>query len=55
MKIISYRRVYEGGKSRLEMDFDKDLFLDLRDRIEMIYQESKEIMEAIQSSGFKGK
>jgi hypothetical protein len=54
-EIVKYRRVYEGGKSRLEMNFNKDLFLEMRDRLEQFYDESKEMFQTIQEGGFKGK
>jgi hypothetical protein len=32
-EIVSYKRRYFGGKSELVMNFNKDLFLDMRDQL----------------------
>jgi hypothetical protein len=37
------------------MTFDKDMFLEMRDRLEFIYERSKELFIAIREGKFKGK
>lgn len=54
-KIVTYKRRYEGGKSYIDMEFDKEMFLELRDRVENHYEQSKSIFNSIREGGFKGK
>ena len=54
-KIVSYKRRYEGGKSYVDMEFDRELFLEMRDKLELYYDRSKNIFNEIKQRQLKGK
>lgn len=54
-KIVSYKRRYEGGKSYVDMEFDRELFLEMRDKLELYYDRSKDIFNEIKQRQLKGK